>query len=203
MGEAFAPLVPPSTSPPGPEPRGRLDRYRYALDGRLRAAGVLAVPAAVLLVAAMARSGPAVATAATAAGLVPIVYFDLRERRIPTPVVYSAGVAVVGALTVAAALGGDWGRLGSALASAAAAVAVLALAWLGGAVGFGDVRLSGLVSLTAGWHGAAVVVAMWSWTAVALLVVALVGLRHGGRSVPLAPALALGWVAALVGMGVA
>jgi leader peptidase (prepilin peptidase) / N-methyltransferase len=92
---------------------------------------------------------------------------------------------------------GGWGRLGVATVSAGAAAAVLARGWLAGGVGFGDVRLAGLVSFTAGWHGVNVVVAMWWWTAMAVFVVAVVARVGGRRSIPLAPAVALGWMVAL------
>ena len=157
--------------------------------------GATAIGAGVALV-----SGPAVATGVTAAALVPLAVYDVRERRIPKRVVYPASLTAASALLVSAAVAGEWGRLGSAVVACLLTVAALTAAWWLSGVGFGDVRLGGLVSLTAGWHGAAVSIAMWWWIAVMAAVVALLMRVGGHKAIPLAPAIAAGWAVALVGV---
>jgi leader peptidase (prepilin peptidase) / N-methyltransferase len=189
-------------------------RVPWADHSRLRASRALLGPPAVGIawragavivgmVAAAAISAallrPAMAAAVTAAALVPIVYSDLRVRRIPTRVVYGAAAAVLVSLVFAALTQGGWGWFAVAMTSAAATVVLLSAVWhvWPATLGFGDVRLAGLVSLTAGWHGIDAVVAMWWWTAVAAFVLAVVARVGGRRSIPLAPAVALGWAVAL------
>lgn len=149
---------------------------------------------------AAAFAGPAVATAITAAGLVVVGRVDLRERRIPTPMVLGMGGVVAVALAATAATAGEWDRLASALLFAAGVTALFALGWLvkPEGLGLGDVRLAFVVTLTAGWHGLDVVLALWWWTSVAALVGALVVRGRGVRHIPLAPAAAAGWAVALV-----
>jgi leader peptidase (prepilin peptidase)/N-methyltransferase len=125
---------------------------------------------------------------------------DLRERRIPTPFVHATAGVIAVALAVAAAVAGEWDRFASALMFAAAVTAVFALAQqiMPERLGMGDVRLAFVVTLTAGWHGLDVVLALWWWTSLAALVAALVARRRGEKYIPTAPAMAVGWSVALV-----
>jgi leader peptidase (prepilin peptidase) / N-methyltransferase len=175
-------------------------RGMSGVRGSSRAGMSTVAAAAGGVVAGSAVWGSAPAIVATGAALVAVVIVDVREGRIPTPVMHAGVVVVLCSLATVALVDGGWGRLGVAVASAGAAAGVLALGWLAGGVGFGDVRLASLVSFTAGWHGVDVVVAMWWWTAVAVFVVAVVARVGGRRSIPLAPAVALGWVVALGGV---
>lgn len=151
--------------------------------------------------AAAALAGPHLAVAATAAALTLIVRADLGEPLRPRSVVQVTAVAVVAALMAAAATSEERDRLASAGAFSAGAAAFLACAWLVGAVGSGDVRLAFMVTMTAGRHGLDVVVALWWWASVAALVESLVARHQGVKHAALAPAIALGWVLAVLPAG--
>jgi Flp pilus assembly protein protease CpaA len=149
--------------------------------------------------AALADPPPAVAT--TAAALTVIVRADLRERRIPTPVVRCAVVVVAAALVSAAATSGEWARLAWSGLLAAGVVALFTLAWLVEAVGFGDVRLAFMVTMTAGWHNIEVVAALWWWASVAALAWSIAARCRGIKEIACAPAIALGWALAVLPAG--
>ena len=157
-----------------------------------------AVMPVVAAAGAVAVTAPALATATTAAGLTVMTRLDVAEHRIPSRVVHVTAAGVVVALAVAAVMTGEWGRLVCAGLAAVVAAAVFAGAWLVGGVGFGDVRLAGVVTLTAGWHGLDVVLALWWWASIAALVGSLAARRRGEKQIALAPAIALGWALAMV-----
>jgi hypothetical protein len=157
-------------------------------------AGLTAGGAAVL-------AGPPLAVATTAAGLTLITRADLIENRIPRRLVHATVVLAAAALALAAATSEEWGRLASAGLFAAGAAALFTLAWLVEAVGFGDVRLAFVATLTAGWHGLDVVVALWWWASVAALVGSVAARRRGATHIALAPAIALGWALAVLPAG--
>ena len=156
------------------------------------------MPVVAAAVAAAALTGPVLATATTAAGLVVMTRADLVDHRIPTRVVHVTAAGVVAALAVAAAMTGEWGRLAYGGLAAIVVAAVFAGAWLVGGVGFGDVRLAAAVTLTAGWHGLDAVLALWWWASIAVLVGSLAARRRGEKQIALAPAIALGWALAMV-----
>jgi leader peptidase (prepilin peptidase)/N-methyltransferase len=119
---------------------------------------VLAVVSAVVLGALAGRFGPDAALAPFAVwglGLVALSAVDVERYIIPNRVVYPT-LAVVGPLLVAASAVDDrWGSLAwAAIAGAVAFAAMFAVhfAYPKG-MGFGDVRLSGLVGVAAGWLG--------------------------------------------------
>jgi hypothetical protein len=149
----------------------------------------------------VALAGPPLAVAAIAAGLVVIVRADLAERRIPRPVVHITAVCVAVALALAAATSAEWEEFAVAGVFSAAAAALFALAWLVEVVGFGDVRLAFLVTMTAGWHGLAAVVALWWWASTAALMGSVAARRRGVSHIALAPAVALGWALAVLPAG--
>ncbi|MXW94003.1 MAG: hypothetical protein F4110_11255 [Acidimicrobiaceae bacterium] len=109
---------------------------------------------------------------------------DLRHAVIKRRAVWSAGMAVAALLAAAAASAVEPARFGWAVASAAAAWAVLEVAWRlwPDKMGYGDVRLIVVNSLLAGWWGPAW--AWWALTAGALAEwpVALWALRRHGRA---------------------
>jgi Type IV leader peptidase family len=148
--------------------------------------------------AAAVLADPPLAAATTAAGLTLITRADLIEKRIPRRLVHATAVVVAAALALDAATSEEWVRLASAGLFAAGAAALFTLAWLVEAVGFGDVRLAFLVTMTAGWHGLDVVVALWWWASVAALVASIAARRRGAKHIALAPAIALGWVLAVL-----
>jgi leader peptidase (prepilin peptidase) / N-methyltransferase len=147
---------------------------------------------------AVALTSPALATATTAAGLTVMTRLDVAEQRIPTRVVHVTAAGVVVALAVAATTTGEWGRFLSAGLAAVVVAAAFVGAWLVGEVGFGDVRLAGVVTLTAGWHGLDVVLALWWLASIAALVGSLAARRRGDKQIALAPAIAVGWALAMV-----
>lgn len=149
----------------------RLPGRRLVLEGAVVAA----------FAAAAFRLGPSAALPATLvlfAGLAPLVASDIEHHLLPRRVVYLAAALAVPALVAAAAGTGDWRRLGVAGACAAGAFALTCAVhaanprWLG----FGDVRLAGLIGLVLGWQG------VWRvW--LALVAADLVGLAVMGALV--------------------
>jgi leader peptidase (prepilin peptidase)/N-methyltransferase len=119
---------------------------------------VLGVVTAVVLGGFAARLGDDVVLAAYAVfglSLVAMSAVDLERQIIPNRLIYSTLALMVPLFVVAAAVDDRWGSLGrAAIAGAAAFVAFLAvhLAVPRG-MGFGDVRLSGVIGFATGWLG--------------------------------------------------
>lgn len=94
------------------------------------------------------------------AGLIALAAVDLERFLLPRAILYPTAAVVVTLLLVAAGVKNQWHRLGIAVLCAAAAFAVffainfIRPAWMG----FGDVRLAGLIGLALGWLGAWTVV---------------------------------------------
>lgn len=87
--------------------------------------------------------------------MVMVVVVDRRTYIIPNRVIYPGLFASLALLFVASLLDGDMSRLGQALIGSAAAWAFFGIVWLINrrGIGFGDVRLSALTGLMAGWVG--------------------------------------------------
>lgn len=113
-----------------------------------------------------------------AAGLAWLAACDVEVMVVPTRVVYVTLVVTALGLGSAALAGGQWGRLGLAAGCGVALEGSFALWALGrpGSLGFGDVRLAGLIALGAGWlsPGVAVLVVVAGMAVAGL--VGLVGL---------------------------
>lgn len=89
------------------------------------------------------------------AGLAMLAVSDLERMILPKRLVYATLAVTVGWLVLAAGMHGSWGRLGGALLAAAVAEGLFAGVALTRpeSLGFGDVRLVGLIGLGVGWVG--------------------------------------------------
>ncbi|WP_018657291.1 prepilin peptidase [Actinomadura flavalba] len=145
---------------------------------------------------------PAVLYLAVAGVVLTVV--DLALHRLPDAITLpSYGVA--GALLAVAALAdGDGARLAHALAGAAAFGLLFFVQWfvLPDALGFGDVKLAGVLGLYLGWYGLA---AFWTgalvtFAAGGLVAVVLLAARRASRkdALPYGPFLVLGTFAAVL-----
>jgi leader peptidase (prepilin peptidase)/N-methyltransferase len=85
---------------------------------------------------------------------VALAVVDWRTRYLPTRLIGPSYVVVGGLAVLASALTADWAALLTALAGGVAAYLLLVLLWLlPGGMGYGDVRLAGLLGLALGWLG--------------------------------------------------
>jgi leader peptidase (prepilin peptidase)/N-methyltransferase len=163
-----------------------------------------------LLAGAVALTGLRPATLALAwaggAGIV-LGAVDLAVHRLPDRVTGPASGVCAAALTADAVVQGSWGALVRALVAAGAAFAVAALlaALAPEGLGFGDVKLLGLLGLVLGWMGWGVLLAgvFLGLLTGALLSLLLVATRRAGwhTAVPFGPPLLTGAVLALVVAG--
>ncbi|TWD84845.1 leader peptidase (prepilin peptidase)/N-methyltransferase [Kribbella amoyensis] len=82
-------------------------------------------------------------------------YIDARTKYLPSAIIWPTYFAVGAGLVVGAAVSGEWGSLGRAAIAGAVGFGVFYLLWfvIPRGVGFGDVRLSGLLGLALGWLG--------------------------------------------------
>jgi leader peptidase (prepilin peptidase)/N-methyltransferase len=184
----------------------RLAARDEAARPTLAAAGVMTGLLAGLLVGAVELTGfrPATAGLAWVAGAAVVLgAVDLASHRLPDRVTYPAAVVCTAAYLVDAAVLGSWGDLLRALLAAGAAfvVAAGAAAISPEGLGFGDVKLLGLLGLVLGWFGWGVLLAGVFLGLVTGAVVSLVLLatrRAGWRTaLPFGPPLMAGAVLAL------
>jgi leader peptidase (prepilin peptidase)/N-methyltransferase len=161
---------------------------------------------AVLLAGALELAGlrPATAALAWAAGAAVVLgAVDLASHRLPDRVTYPAYAVCGAALLVDAAVLGSWGALVRAVAAAAVtfvlAAGVAAISPAG--LGFGDVKLLGLLGLLLGWAGWGVLLAgvFLGLLTGALVSLALLATRRAGwrTALPFGPPLLAGAVLAL------
>lgn len=151
----------------------------------------------------------AAALAVVAGGSAVLVVVDLLEHRLPDSVIVTALAAWLVGVVAWAALGGSWGAAGRSLLAGLAAFAVALVLGVvaNGALGFGDVKLSGLIGAVLGWSGWAFLLigflaGVLLHGAVALLVLAVT--RNPKSDVPMGPSLVLGatapfWIAGVGG----
>ena len=180
-------------------------REDSALPTTRRTAATTALLAG-LLCGAVALTGPRPATLAlawaAAAGVV-LGAVDLAAHRLPDRITFPAYAACAAALAADAALLGTWSALARAVLAAVAAfgLSAAAAAATPEALGFGDVKLLGLLGLVLGWVGwgallAGVLLGLLVGGLVSLVLVA--GRRVGWRTaVPFGPPLLVGAVLAL------
>lgn len=82
-------------------------------------------------------------------------YIDARSRYLPSLIIWPTYVVVGAGLVAAAMATGEWGSLRRAVIAGAIGFAVFYVLWFAfpRGVGFGDVRLSGLLGGALGWLG--------------------------------------------------
>ncbi|HEY3632453.1 MAG TPA: A24 family peptidase [Jatrophihabitantaceae bacterium] len=95
------------------------------------------------------------AFAVFAALATPLLLIDAEHRRLPDRLVLPAAGCAVALLAVAAAVRSDWGALGRAAAAGAIVFAVFCSVALASprSMGFGDVKLAGVLAVYLGWLG--------------------------------------------------
>ncbi|WP_017591174.1 prepilin peptidase [Nocardiopsis potens] len=136
---------------------------------------------------------------------VPLAVIDARVKRLPNPLVLRSYLPAA-ALIAAAGLtsGPDWDGLAGALIGGAALYAFYFALWFihPAGMGWGDVKLSGLLGLYLGWQGIGSVVSatVLAFTVSALLGLGLILLRRANRKteIPLGPFMIGGALAVLV-----
>ncbi|TFV75482.1 prepilin peptidase [Blastococcus sp. CT_GayMR19] len=167
---------------------------------------VTVVALGALLAGALLLTGvrPAAVAFAWAGGAaVVLASVDLLVHRLPDRVTYPAYAVCAVSLTVDAAVMDEWAPLGRAVVAAAAAFAVAAgaAAVSPQGLGFGDVKLLGMVGLVLGWVGWGVVlvgVFLGLLTGAVVSLVLLATRRAGWRTaLPFGPPLLTGAVIAL------
>lgn len=141
-----------------------------------------------------------------AAAAIALAAIDFRYFRLPDVIVLPSVVAVTGLLALAAALTGDWSRLGSTLLGALAAFAlylIIVLVYPAG-LGFGDVKLAPVIGAATGYVGFPAL--LWGVFAGFVLGAAVgIGLLISRRStrrraIPFGPWMLLGaWVGIVAG----
>jgi leader peptidase (prepilin peptidase)/N-methyltransferase len=180
-------------------------RDAVAVPSAARVAVMTALLAA-LLAGAVELTGvrPATVAMAWAAGAAVVLgAVDLASHRLPDRVTFPAYGVCAAALLVDAAVLGSWGALVRSLVAAAAsfAVAAGAAAISPEGLGFGDVKLLGLLGLVLGWAGWGVLLAgvFLGLLTGALASLVLVAARRAGRrtALPFGPPLLVGAVLAL------
>ena len=180
-------------------------RDHAARPGPVRTVVVTAV-FAVLLAGAVLLTGlrPAGVAFAWAAGAAVVLgAVDLATHRLPDRVTYPALAVCAGALLVDAAVLGTWPAVLRAAVAAAAAfgVAATAAAVSPAGLGFGDVKLLGLLGLLLGWLGWGVLLTgvFLGLLTGAVVSLGLLATRRGGwrTAIPFGPPLLAGAVAAL------
>jgi leader peptidase (prepilin peptidase)/N-methyltransferase len=82
-------------------------------------------------------------------------YIDARTRYLPSVIIWPTYALVAVGLVVAALATGEWGSLRRAAIAGVIGFGVFYVLWFAfpRGVGFGDVRLSGLLGLALGWLG--------------------------------------------------
>ena len=184
--------------------RGRCRSCRGAISIRYP---LVEVATAALFLAAAVRLGadPALpAFLVVFAALLAISAVDLERFVVPNRILYPALFLAAPLLVAAAALGRDWSSLAGAALGGALAWGLLFAIHMASprGMGFGDVRLAGLIGMLLGWLsiGHVLLGLFLGFLTAAVVGVSLVALGLRGRKdkVPFGPFLALGAVLAVL-----
>ncbi len=166
-----------------------------------------AVLTGALFAAAAHRFGPHLVLAPYCvlfAALVAVSATDLTHRLVPRQLLYGALVVVVPLLVALAATTHAWSHLAGAAIAGAAAFAVFFAVWwfVPRGMGFGDVRLAGVIGVSVGFLSLlhAYIAFLVGFVLGALFGVVLMAVSSTGRRtrIPFAPALAAGAVVAVL-----
>jgi leader peptidase (prepilin peptidase)/N-methyltransferase len=136
-----------------------------------------------------------------ASALVILTLIDLRTKRLPREIIYTAALVAAPFLVAGAFVDDELRRVTWAAVCAVAAVAVFAIVYVvsRGGMGDGDVRLAGLIGLHLGWIGPAhAVVGLFAgflFGAVAGIAALLSGAGRK-KALPFGPFMAMGAIAA-------
>jgi len=184
--------------------RGRCRQCRAPIGARTL---LVELATAALFVAAAVRFGASWSLPAYwlfFAALLVISVIDLEHLIVPNRVLYPALAASVPLLLLAAAAGDDWGALRRAAIGGLAAFGALFLVHIVSprGMGFGDVRLAGLIGVYEGWLGVGhIFLALFlGFVLGALVGVGLIVAGHKGRrdAIPFGPFMAAGAVIAVL-----
>ncbi len=204
------PAVPAGPDGPDPTPgAGHPEAVHHLVPsgrstGRTVGAGLVT---AVLFGAAAAHFGRHTVLApfcAFFAMLVAVSVTDLSHRLVPRRLVYGGTALIVPLLVAAAAADHRWHSLiGSAVAGAAAFAFFFAVWWfVPRGMGYGDVRLAGIIGLTVGYLSLlhAYVAFLVGFVVGMVFGLGLMALSSAGRKtrIPFAPSLAIGAVVAVL-----
>lgn len=196
-------LIPDRVPPTGEPP---LTPYRALASAPLLAVRLAGLTAAIwaALVLALGVSTALPAYLVVAGLGVAMAYVDVRERRLPDWLTYSAFAGAAALLTVAAVAGGAWTAYSRAWLSAMVMAAAFFLLFVArpGELGFGDVKLAAVLGLLLGWigWGHVVVGAFLGFGLAGLYAMVLLIARHAHRrsQIPFGPFLLAGALGALV-----
>ncbi|HSH60180.1 MAG TPA: prepilin peptidase [Acidimicrobiales bacterium] len=183
--------------------RGRCRNCRGAISIRYP---LIEVATAALFVAAAVRLGPDPVLPAflvVFAALLAISAVDLERFIVPNRILYPALFIAAPLLVVAAALDGDWSSLRDAAIGGALAWVLLFAIHMASpkGMGFGDVRMAGLIGMLLGWLsiGHVLLGLFLAFLSAAVVGVGLMvaGVRGRKDRVPFGPFLALGAITAV------
>ncbi|HUY63200.1 MAG TPA: A24 family peptidase [Acidimicrobiales bacterium] len=136
--------------------------------------------------------------------LVAISAVDIERYMIPNRIVYPTLVALIPLLVLSSALDHRWGSLARAAIAGAVAFAGFFAVHLAvpKGMGFGDVRLSGVIGVATGWLGLghAFVAFFAAFVLGAVIGIGVMAVTHGGRKtrIPFGPFMAAGAVVAVL-----
>lgn len=135
--------------------RGRCRSCRAPISARYPLIEALTAVLFLLVAARLGVTWSLIPELVFTAGLIALAAVDLERFLLPRAIVYPVSILVLAGIVGAAAADGRWSRFGIAVLCGAVAFGLFFAinfvkpAWMG----FGDVRLAGLIGLALGWLG--------------------------------------------------